>query len=247
MDSSEIARTDPDPAPRRRGRRSGIFAAGAAFGITLAGLGIAGAQTSGDTSTTTTAGAAAPEEHADHRGPDHLAAAAKAIGIPPDELIAALRSGQSIAQVAQSRNVPVQKVIDALVAEARQGLEARITELVNRTGPPGGHGPGGRRPGRHGGPGRHGAIAHHLDAAATAIGITPAELTTALGSGQSIAQVAQSRNVPVQKVIDALVAEARSRLAAKVTAGELTQTQADEKAADLVKRVTDLVNHTGGR
>ncbi|MGH9181484.1 MAG: hypothetical protein ACRDY5_07205 [Acidimicrobiales bacterium] len=184
MDSSEIARTDPDPAPRRRGRRSGIFAAGAAFGITLAGLGIAGAQTSGDTSTTTTAGAAAPEEHADPRGPDHLAAAAKAIGIPP---------------------------------------------------------------GRHGGPGRHGAIAHHLDAAATAIGITPAELTTALGSGQSIAQVAQSRNVPVQKVIDALVAEARSRLAAKVTAGELTQTQADEKAADLVKRVTDLVNHTGGR
>ena len=93
--------------------------------------------------------------------------------------------------------------------------------------------------GRHGpGPG--------LAAAAGAIGISEDELVTALRSGQSIAQVAQSKNVDVQKVIDAVVADAKSRLAEKVQSGDLTQAQADEKLANLTQRVTDTVNQTGG-
>lgn len=234
MDQQEASTPGPGRRPARRGVRSGIFAAGAAFGITLAGLGIAGAQTSPSATAPETTPAEAGA--ARHRPGHHLSAAADAIGISEEDLVAALRGGQSIAQVAQSRNVAVQTVIDAMVADARDGLVERITALVNRAGVPEGRGPGHRA--------AH--VAAHLDVAAEAIGVTPVELRTALRDGRSIAQVAQSKDVDVQKVVDALVADARSRLAAKVTAGELTQAEADEKAARLTERVTALVNRTGG-
>jgi hypothetical protein len=65
---------------------------------------------------------------------------------------------------------------------------------------------------------------------AGALGITPfgmsaapgADLVAALRSGQSVAQTATAHNVDPQKVIDALVAAARSKLDADVAAGMLT-------------------------
>lgn len=92
---------------------------------------------------------------------------------------------------------------------------------------------------------------HHLGArkglatAASTIGISEADLMTALRSGQSIADVARSSNVDVQKVVDALLAEAKKRLADKVAAGQLTQAQADERSGNLGERITALVNRAG--
>lgn len=94
---------------------------------------------------------------------------------------------------------------------------------------------GGR--GHHGGPGRN------LAAAATALGISEADLRTALDSGQTIAQVASDKGVDVQVVIAALVAEANTHIDAEVASGELTQAEADAKKADVVQRVTDMVNN----
>ena len=54
---------------------------------------------------------------------------------------------------------------------------------------------------------------------AKAIGITEAELNTALASGQTVAAVAKAHNVPLQTVIDALVADGTSELAAEVAKG----------------------------
>ena len=65
-------------------------------------------------------------------------------------------------------------------------------------GPPGGGDGGGFGPGF--GPGGN------LDAAATAIGITTADLSTAMAAGQTIAQVAQTRGVNIDVVVDAMVA-----------------------------------------
>ena len=45
-----------------------------------------------------------------------------------------------------------------------------------------------------------------LSGAATALGVTPEEVRTALRSGQSLADLARSKNVDPQKVIDALLA-----------------------------------------
>ena len=60
-----------------------------------------------------------------HHGPA-LGVAAQAIGIEETELREALRSGQTIAQVAQAHNVDPQKVVDALVAD----LNTRLAQAV---------------------------------------------------------------------------------------------------------------------
>lgn len=177
MDTNQSSESENARGTRDR-VNSRIVAVGAALGLTLAGLGIAGAQT--DSSTTTTepktssseGPAAGHRGHAFHRAgvKPSLAVAAGALGIDEEELRTALRSGQSLAQVAQSKNVEVEKVVDALVAEAKKrlaekvaageltqaranemsyALEERITAHVNRPGHPrGGFGHGGvPRPG----------------------------------------------------------------------------------------------------
>lgn len=97
------------------------------------------------------------------------------------------------------------------------------------------------------GRGPHRGGMHHLDlsVAASTIGISEADLRTALQSGQSIADVAKAHNVDPQTVIDALVADAKQHLADDVSNGRLTQDQADRMSADLATHITDEVNHAG--
>ena len=99
-------------------------------------------------------------------------------------------------------------------------------------------------PGPRGPHGRHGPHPD-LSVAANAIGISEADLRTALESGQSIADVANAHGVDPQTVIDALVADAKAKLADAVTNGDLTQAQADARSADLEQDITDMVNHAG--
>ena len=82
--------------------------------------------------------------------------------------------------------------------------------------------------------------------AAKAIGISEADLTTALNGGQTMAAVAKAHNVDPQKVIDALVADGQSELDAAVKAGTMTQAQADAEKAEVTQRATDQVNGTFG-
>ena len=103
-------------------------------------------------------------------------------------------------------------------------------------GGPGGHrGPGGPFGGRIFGAG--------LDVVATTLGITTDEVRTALESGQTIADLAVSKGKTAQDVIDALVAEATTKINAEVTAGKLTQDQADKLIAHLTTFATDFVNN----
>ena len=122
-------------------------------------------------SVTGTVGSVTGTVHGDHGG-SHLRGMlptiAGVIGIPEADLVAALRSGQSLAQIATAHNVDPQKVIDALVAAASGKLDAAvaagiltqseedeilpivtgaITRLVNTTPPMfGQHGPPGGTP-----------------------------------------------------------------------------------------------------
>lgn len=96
-------------------------------------------------------------------------------------------------------------------------------------------------PGGPAGPGGWGGRGVAFDVAAEALGVTEDELRSQLRAGESVADVAAAEGVPVEDVVSALVAEARERLAAAVTDGRLTQAEADERAADLEARVTELV------
>lgn len=80
---------------------------------------------------------------------------------------------------------------------------------------------------------------------ASTIGITVEELRTELGTTKSVADVAQAHNVDVQKVIDALVADATTHIDQAVTDGKITAAEGTAKKATLVERITTRVNTVG--
>lgn len=82
-------------------------------------------------------------------------------------------------------------------------------------------------------------------AAASYLGITAAQLQSDLQSGTTLAQVADATSGKSSAgLVDALVSHEKTELAAAVTAGKLTQAQADQITASLQQRFTDLVNGT---
>jgi hypothetical protein len=105
-----------------------------------------------------------------------------------------------------------------------------------------------RRPGTtdhaSGGPGGFGHTEAVSDTSvvAKAIGISEADLLTALQGGQTVAAVAKAHNVNLQVVIDALVADGQAELDAAVKAGTITQAKADAEKANLTQRATDQAN-----
>lgn len=151
--------------------------------------------------------------------------AAKQLGIPSSKLSEALKKALA-------------DRIDAAVAAGRitkaegDALKQRITS----SGFPllGGfrHGFG------HAGFGR-------LEAAASYIGITEAQLRTELEGGKSLAQVAKDHNKSAGGLVDALYADAKQKLDAAVSAGRLTKAQETEMLGGLRDRITSMVNSTG--
>jgi hypothetical protein len=109
-----------------------------------------------------------------------------------------------------------------------------------------------RKPGGPGGFGRFGlglggiagAKSDVLGTASKMLGMTPDEITTQLRSGKSLADLATSKGIAPQKLIDAIVADANSRIDKAVTNNKLTADQASKIKGNLNQAVTNLVNNT---
>lgn len=188
-----------------------------------------------------------------------IAVAATALGMTEAELRTELEAGNSIAQVAKAKGVALQTVIDALVAkqqahiaehvaegkltqaeadEKLANLEARVTEMVNKTGLPMKGGPGGR-----GGPGgKLGHIKAASEELAAVLNLTTAELVTQLRDGKSLTAIAEAQNVDISKVKEVLTTEFKAHLDEEVASGKHTQAEADEKLAKFTSRLDDMVN-----
>jgi hypothetical protein len=95
-----------------------------------------------------------------------------------------------------------------------------------------------------GNPFGHAETVSDASVVAKAIGISEADLNTALSSGQTVAAIAKAHNVDPQTVINALVTDGLNELAAQVKAGTITQAQADAQKAAVTQRATDQVNGT---
>jgi ElaB/YqjD/DUF883 family membrane-anchored ribosome-binding protein len=186
-----------------------------------------------------------------------LDAAATAIGITPDQLRTEL-PGKSLAQVAQAHGKTGADVAAALKTAAHQRIDQavtanrltqdqantqktqmdqRIDQLVNQVGPTGP---------KAGGPDGHRMFGRGMDlnAAATAIGISPDQLRTEL-PGKSLAQVAQAHGKTGADVAAALKAAAHQRIDQAVTANRLTQDQANTQKTNVDQRIDQLVNQVG--
>ena len=239
------------------------LAGGVVLGMTLGNPLASGASPAGTVTTTTVPakpgqfGPGAPGKPGDHRGPGGrgfpgMDVAAKTLKLTPEELTKQLMAGKSLADIAKAQGVPKQTLIDALVTAGQTALDKekaalpdQIAKLVDASRPAGKDGPGGFGPGfgpgkGQGGPGMG---APGLDAPAKALGMSVADLQTALKSGKTYAQIAKDKGVDKQKVIDALVAEAKTRSAAAVKAGKITQAEADKHLAELTKRITEMVDN----
>ena len=138
------------------------------------------------------------------------------------------------------RATKIKDALKGLVSDGTltQAQADKVAETLDQQLPKGGPGFG---PGRHPG---HGPGAH-LEDAADVLGLTPAQVRTALEGGKSLLDLAQEKGVSKDKLVAALVGDAKARLAARVKAGELTQAEADSRLKELTARVEDLVTRKG--
>jgi uncharacterized coiled-coil protein SlyX len=223
-------------------------ALGAAVGLALAGAG-GGIAATGH-SNAPHAARSAHDGAKPGRPGDDLDAAAAYLGITSAQLLSDLQSGQTPAQVANATSgKSAAGLVTALVTHETAELDAavaagkltsaqeqtllanvqqRFTDFVNATKPD--HGPG------------KGA-GDELDAAATYLGLTSAQLRSDLQSGQTLAQVASATSgKSTVGLIAALVASEKTELDAAVTSGKLTSAQEQTLIAALQQRFTDFVN-----
>ena len=207
--------------------------------------------------------AQATDPAADATRPSPLAEAAKALGMTEAELKTELQAGKSIADVAKTKNVDLDKVIAALTAgfkahldeEVKSGehtqaeadaklaeFKTRVTTMVNTAGLPMHGGKGG-----HGG---HGPAKFATAKLAATLKLTETELQTELKSGKTIKQIADAQNVDIADVKATLTSDFKAHLDEEVASGEHTQAEADAKLAEFTTRLDDMVNGVrpvGGR
>jgi polyhydroxyalkanoate synthesis regulator phasin len=183
-----------------------------------------------------------------------LNAAATAIGISPDQLRTEVQ-GKSLAQVAQAHGKTGNDVATALKNATNQRIDQevsagrltadqantrkqdaaqRIDQLVNQVFPQGG-------PGGAFGFGGRGLLGEGLNAAATAIGISPDQLRTEV-QGKSLAQVAQAHGKTANDVATALKNAAHQRIDQAVSSGRLTADQGNTQKTQVDQRIDQLVN-----
>lgn len=81
-----------------------------------------------------------------------------------------------------------------------------------------------------------------VQSSAKAIGITPAELRTDLRNGQSIAEVAASKNVSLDSVKSQITTDVKAKLDAAVQNGRITQTQEDNALQKLAAKLDEILN-----
>lgn len=151
--------------------------------------------------------------------------AAEQLGVEPSELTAALK--EALANRVDAA-VEAGRLTEEQGAELKERIEAGDVPLVGVGGPGFGH-----------------RMHYHfgdMDAAASYLGMTEANLEAALEDGKTLAQLARDRDKSVDGLVTALVDAAKSDLAAAVKAGRLTDAQRDSIVSGLEERITGLVN-----
>jgi hypothetical protein len=206
--------------------------AGAIFGVP----GIVGAQDGSTTTSSTTT--AAPTTEA----PTTTVADNGSTTAPTPAPNNTDQGGTGTGNGKQSRDQHLKDALAPLVQNGTitQSQADAVIKAIEAAEPKGGPGAG---RGHGGFPGFRG-IGLGFDTAAKTIGISTQDLMKALASGQSVADVAKAHNVDPQKVIDALVADAKSKLDKAVAAGKLTQDEANQRLLKEAKVIGDLVNGT---
>lgn len=76
------------------------------------------------------------------------------------------------------------------------------------------------------------------------LGMTQAQIQELRQSGQSLVQIAATRNVTEETLVNTILAEKQAAVQKLVTAGTITQAQADLQLAQMQERIQIAVNRT---
>jgi hypothetical protein len=149
--------------------------------------------------------------------------AAKKLGVQPSELSSALKKA-------------LEDRVDAAVAAGRitKADGDRLKQMIESNNFP-----------LFAGPGLGFGFEHHLhglDAAASYLGLTEAQLEQKLESGKTLAQVAKDEGKSVDGLVAALKGDLKSKLDNAVSAGRLTKAQEAQILKDADQRITAFVN-----
>jgi hypothetical protein len=176
----------------------------------------------------------------------YFTAAATYIGITEAQLRTELGTDKSLADVAVAHGKTRDGLIAALTAAQQQNIGTLVDQkgIGARPNPANGFGPG---PGGFGrGPGGPNFLGDTDAVAATYLGTTQADLETKLRAGQSLAQIANATAGKNRDgLVNALVADATTKIDAAQTAGKITADQATQLKSNLSTRIGQLVDATG--
>jgi len=183
------------------------------------------------------------------RGQLLVAVAAKQLGLTSQDLLTQLQAGKTIADLAKTKNVTVDTIVEAVLApqsgwlkgmvdngqltqaqaDAQLALlKVNVSQQISQPWSQGGH---------WGGPENS-----LLTVAADKLGLTSQDLLTQLQAGKTIADLAKTKSVTVDTIVSAVLAPRSEQLKQLVTGGQLTQDQADAQLALLKANVTRRIN-----
>ena len=182
----------------------------------------------------------------------------KASGLDKELVLQAMKDGKSLREIFAANGVDTQAVVQTVLGQLEARLkmavqEGKLTEeqaqkilaaarealpkILDHHGTPGGDG---------GNPGsEHRLGKASLSVAADAIGISAQDLLQELRNGKTIAQVALAHNVPVQHVIDAMVAAANTAIDKAAAEGKIKPENVAKAKEKALAAITKLV--TKGR
>ncbi len=165
---------------------------------------------------------------------------ADVLDMTQQDLIAELRTGKTVADVAQEKGVDLAQVVDALIAPQEQRLQravergrltqeqadailalkrVQIEDRLNRPFP-----------------------LDPMMIAAQVLGMEPQELLAELRAGKSVADVAQEKGIDLDEIVNAIIERKVDYLNQLVADGRLTQEQANILIDLETERVTKMLN-----
>jgi len=185
----------------------------------------------------------------------------KASGLDRTVVAAGLKEGKSLREIFAANNVDTAAVVRTVLGDLKTRLDqavkdgklpqAKEDEILNRAkdGIDKVLDHKGKADGDRKGHGR--ALKAELSAAAGVIGVSEQDLVTELRGGKTIAQFATAHNVPVQKVIDAMVAAANTAIDKAAVESKIKPENVARAKEKALAAITKLVNegrpHRGGR
>ncbi|MFC4302239.1 hypothetical protein [Cohnella boryungensis] len=153
-----------------------------------------------------------------------------------------VKAGSTLAEIAEEQGVSRESLKSALtaandkkLAEMKQKFADNLDNLIDSK----------LQGDRKGGMGGAGIGAADLSASAKALGLSEEELKEQLKAGETLAELAASKGVDVQTLIDAQAAAMTTRINEAVKSGKLTQEQADKQLEKVAEAAESVVNGKG--